>query len=77
MIEMEGLEPRMQQAYKLGQIPASVAADLSLARLLAVELFELLRGALDVAIGDTGEFYDVYADATFDRRRLVTGNNAT
>lgn len=71
MIELEALEPRMQIAYKLDQIPASVVADLSLARLMAVELDGLLRGALDIAIGDTGKYHDIYTDTTYDRRRLA------
>ena len=73
MIELETLEPRMQLAYKLGELPASVVADISLARLMAVELFGLLRGALDVAIGDTGKYEDIYTTASYDRRQLVAG----
>ena len=71
MIELESLEPRMQIAYKLGELPASVVADLSLARLMVVELDKLLRGALDRAIGDTGKYADVYSNSTYDRRKLV------
>ncbi|HUF14646.1 MAG TPA: hypothetical protein VMQ46_02020 [Acidimicrobiia bacterium] len=72
MVELESLEPRMQLAYKLDQIPASLVADISLARLMAVELDGLLRRALDIAIGDTEKFYNVYANAKHDRRKLVT-----
>lgn len=56
MVELEALEPRMQIAYKRGEIPAQVVADLSLARLMAVEMDGLLRHGLDVAISDTGEY---------------------
>ena len=71
MIELESLEPRMQLAFKLGELPAGAVADLSLARLMVTELDALLRRGLDVAIGDTGKYYDIYADATYDRRRLA------
>ncbi|MFP3881721.1 MAG: hypothetical protein ACLFWH_05320 [Actinomycetota bacterium] len=71
MVELEALEPRMQLAYKHDEIPASVVADLSLARLMVEELDRLLRGALDIAISDTGKYHDVYADATYDHRRLA------
>ena len=71
MIELESLEPRMQLAYKLDEIPAEVVADLSLARLMVTELDALLRRGLDVAIGDTGQYFDVYTDRTYDRRQLV------
>lgn len=74
LIELESLEPRLQLAYKHGEFPASAVADISLARLLATELDALLRGALDRAIGDSGKYHDIYADATFDRRQLVTGD---
>jgi hypothetical protein len=70
-IELESLEPRMQLAYKLGQVPATTAADISLARLMVEELDGLLRAALDRAIGVTGKYYAVYADATYDKRRLA------
>lgn len=76
VIELEALEPRMQLAYKFGEIPASLVADLSLARLMATELDRLLRHGLDAAIGDTGEYYDIYADATFDRARLADDKGA-
>jgi hypothetical protein len=68
MIELEALEPRMQLAYKRLLVPASLVADLSLARLLVVETDTLLREALDVSIAD---HYEVYADATYNRRRLA------
>jgi hypothetical protein len=71
VLELEGLEPRMLLAYKRGLIPSDVAADLSLARLMAVELDGLLRGALDRSLADTGRYYDVYADASFQRKGLV------
>lgn len=71
MLELEGLEPRMQLAYKRELIPASVIADLSLARLMVVEVDQLLRASLDVAIADTGKYYFVYAEATYQRRELV------
>jgi hypothetical protein len=71
MIELEVLEPKMQLAYKMEQIPPEVVADLSLARLMVTEVDGLLRSALDVAIADTGKYYEVYADATYDKRRLV------
>lgn len=71
MLELEGLEQRMQSAYKAGLIPAEVAADLSLARLLAVELDQLLRHSLDVALADTGQFYNVYSDHTYNPRNLA------
>jgi hypothetical protein len=71
MIELEALEPRMQLAYKLSQIPATVVADLSLARLMVTEVDGLLRQGLDVAIADTSRYYEVYADATYDKRDLV------
>jgi hypothetical protein len=71
MIELESLEPRMQLAYKLEQIPAEVVADLSLARLMVTELDGLLRSALDVTISDGSKYYDVYAEATYDKRRFV------
>jgi hypothetical protein len=71
MIELEALEPRMQLAYKLGELPASVAADISLARLMAEELDALLRGALDMAIADTGKYHDVYADSVYNKRKFV------
>ncbi len=73
LIELESLEVRMQLAYKHGEFPATAVADVSLARLLATELEALLRGALDRAIGDAGKYHDVYADATYDRKQLVTG----
>jgi hypothetical protein len=72
LLELEALEPRMQLAYKRGHIPASCAADLSLARLLAEELDKVLRLALDVSIGDAGQYYDVYADSSYNRQRLVS-----
>jgi len=50
VVELEVLELRMQLAYKHGKIPAQVAADLSLARLLAVELESVLRKSLDVGL---------------------------
>ena len=71
MLELEGLEPRMQLAYKRNLVPPSVAADVSLARLMCVELDQLLRGALDIAIGDTGLYYQIYADATYQRNGLA------
>lgn len=71
MLELEGLEPRMQLAYKRSLVPASVAADVSLARLMAVELDRLLREALDQALGDTGLYYAAYVDATYNRRGLT------
>jgi len=71
MIELEALEPRMTLAYHLGEIPAEVVADLALATLMAAELHALLRRGLDQAIGDTGKYHDIYADATYDRRRLA------
>ena len=71
MLELEGLELRMQTAYKRGLIPAEVAADLSLARLMAVELDQLLRHSLDVAIADTGTYYNVYSDHTYNPRDLA------
>ena len=71
MIELEALEPRMQLAYKLGELPAEAVADLSLARLMVNELDGLLRRGLDVAISDTGKYYDIYSNATYDRRRLT------
>lgn len=61
----------MQSAYKRGLIPSEVAADLSLARLLAAELDQLLRHSLDVAIADTGKFYNVYSDHAYNRRDLA------
>jgi hypothetical protein len=70
-IELESLEPRIQLAFKLGQIPATTAADVSLARLMVEELDGLLRGALDRAIGDAGRYHAVYSEATYDRRRLA------
>lgn len=71
LLELEGLEPRMQVAYKNGTIPSEVAADLSLARLLAEELDQLLRQSLDIAIADTGKYYNIYSDATYKRSGLV------
>ncbi len=71
LLELEGLELRMQTAYKRGLIPSEVAADLSLARLMAVELDGLLRHSLDVAISDTGRFYNIYSDHTYNRRDLA------
>lgn len=71
MLELEGLEPRMQLAYKHGMVPASVSADVSLARLLCCELDQLLRGALDIAIGDTGQYHAVYSDSTYRPADLV------
>lgn len=71
MLELEGLEPRMQLAYKRGLVPPSVAADVSLARLMCVELDGLLRGSLDVAIADTGLYYQVYAEASYRRQDLA------
>lgn len=71
MLELEGLEPRMQVAYKQRLVPASVAADVSLARLMAVELDRLLREALDQALGDTGLYYQVYADSAYQRSKLA------
>jgi hypothetical protein len=68
VIELEVLEVRMQVAYKQGLIPPKVAADLSLARLLAVELERLLRKSLDVGLAQS---YEVYADATYNREGLV------
>ena len=76
MIELESLEPRMQVAYKLGELPADLVADLSLARLMVNELDGLLRRALDVAIADTGKYHDIYADTTYDRRQLVGKESA-
>ena len=73
MIELEALEPRMQIAYKLGEFPAELVADLSLARLMVVEVDGLLRRGLDVAIADGGKHYDIYADTTYDHRQLVAG----
>ena len=71
MIELEALETRMQLAYKLGELPAAAAADLSLARLMVTELDRLLRSGLDIAIGDTGKYHDIYVDRTYDPRRLA------
>ncbi|HVR78740.1 MAG TPA: hypothetical protein VMS99_10140 [Acidimicrobiia bacterium] len=74
MIELESLEPRMQIAYKHGEIPAALVADLSLARLMVTELDLLLRHGLDASIGDTGEYHAVYTDATYDRQQLTQAN---
>lgn len=71
MLELEGLEPRMQLAYKRGLVPPSVAADVSLARLMCVELDSLLRESLDIALGDTSQYYQVYADVTYNRTELT------
>lgn len=71
MLELEGLEQKMQSAYKQGLIPAEVAADLSLARLMAVELDQLLRHSLDIAIADTGPYYNIYSDHTYNPRDLA------
>ena len=68
MLELEGLEPRMQLAYKRKLIPASMVADISLARLMVVELDRLMRNALDIAIGT---YADVYSDATYRARDLA------
>lgn len=73
MIELEALEPRMQLAYKQREVPADLVADLSLARLMVEELDRLLRRGLDATIGDTGQFHDIYADATYDVRQLAGG----
>ena len=77
MNELEALEPRMQLAYKFGDLPADAVADLSLARLMVTELDALLRRGLDMAIADGGQFHDIYADATFDRRRLAEPQERT
>lgn len=71
MLELEGLEQRMQSAYKQGLIPSEVAADLSLARLMVVELDQLLRHSLDVAIADMGKYYNIYSDHTYNPRDLA------
>lgn len=71
MLELEALEPRIQVAYKQGLLPASVSADVSLARLMIVELDRLLREALDIAIADGRQYYHVYAEATYNRRDLA------
>ena len=68
VVELEVLELRMQLAYKHGKIPAQVAADLSLARLLAVELESVLRKSLDVGLA---AHYEVYAEATYRPEDLV------
>jgi hypothetical protein len=68
LLELESLEPRMQVAYKRGLIPADAAANLSLARLMVLELDQLLRLSLDVAISD---HWQVYTDATYRPRDLV------
>lgn len=73
MIELEALEPRLQIAYKLEEIPAELVADLSLARLMVVEVDRLLRRGLDIAIGDTGKYHDIYADRAYDHRQLAGG----
>lgn len=70
-VELEALEPRMQLAYRQGFIPGEVAADLSLARLMVCELDRLLRHALDIALADTGRYYNVYAHSTYNPRRLA------
>jgi len=75
-IELESLEPRMQLAYKLGQVPATTAADISLARLMVEELDDLLRKGLDYALGDTGKYFDAYSNTTYDRRRLIEKETA-
>ena len=61
----------MQLAYKLDRLPASVVADLSLARLMATELDGLLRRALDVSLAEDSEMHDVYTDITYSPRDLA------
>lgn len=70
LLELESLEQRMQLAYRRDEIPSETAADLSLARLMATELDGLLR-TLDLAIGDTSRYFDVYSDTTYKREGLV------
>lgn len=76
LLELEGLEPRAQLAYKQGRVPAELLADLSLARLMCDELDRLLRTALDVSIADTGEYFDVYADETYSAAALAHAGTA-
>lgn len=70
VIELEVLELRMLLAHKRGLIPPQVAADLSLAKLLATELEALLRKSLDIGMAAN---HDVYADATYSREKLAAG----
>lgn len=71
LLEAEALEPRLQLAYSRGLLPPDVVANMSLVRLLLERSDVLIRHALDIAIADTGEWYEVYADTTFSDRKLA------
>lgn len=59
LLEAEALEPRAQVAYAEGLVPAEIAAQVGLVRLLLERADTLIRDALDVQIADN---FNVYAD---------------
>lgn len=71
LLEAEAMEPRVQLAYSKGLVPAELAANMSLVRLLLERADVLTRNALDILVGDTSRYFDVYADATYSDRKLA------
>jgi hypothetical protein len=71
LLEAEAMEPRIQVAFAHGLVPAELTAKMGLVRLHLERADLLIRTALDIAIADTREYHQVYADATFTDRGLV------
>lgn len=71
LLEAEAMEPRVQLAYAEGLLPDSVPANMGLIRLFLERADRLIRDSLDVAIADTSQYHQVYADSTFTDRRLA------
>lgn len=71
LLEAEAMEPRVQLAYSRGLVPAELTAKMGLVRLLLERADVLVREALDQAITEASEYYDVYSESTFSDRALV------
>ena len=71
LLEAEAMEPRIQMAFSHGLVPAELTAKMGLVRLHLERADLLTRTALDVAIADTAEYYEVYAETTFTDRGLT------
>lgn len=73
LLEAEAMEPRLQLAYTRGLVPADLPANMGLVRLMLERADLLTREALDIAIGDTRHYHQVYADTTFTDEGLAEG----
>lgn len=71
LLEAESMEPRIQFVFSQGLVPAELCAKMGLVRLHLERADLLTRTALDVALAETREYYEVYADATYTDRGIL------